>query len=181
MAKPPGKRVPAASIKSIRNTATVVRNVLKLGNGPVDMISVIEHTLPERYPGFMYEILDSTEMTFDEARTFPDRKLIQIREDVYYQATDPCASNRPQFTLAHELGHLVLHAGLKRELDYYPRNKFTSDHKVYEDSEWQADTFAAEFLMPYDQVITMVSPEEIESTYKVTEAAAKRRWKKVKC
>lgn len=67
-----------------------------------------------------------------------------IREDVYEAWNDPNdpMHGRARFTLAHELGHLVLHEGPALH-----RQTAMIKHKVFEDSEWQADYFA-EFLMP---------------------------------
>jgi Zn-dependent peptidase ImmA (M78 family) len=56
----------------------------------------------------------------------------------------------------------------------------TSNHKVYEDAEWQADTFAAEFLMPTPHVCHCCSPEEILETFGVSYSAASTRWEKLR-
>lgn len=60
--------------------------------------------------------------------------------------------NRKRFTLAHELGHYFLHPDLlKKEGIYIERNIMFRwwDHSVY---EYEANMFAAEYLMPEDQV-----------------------------
>ena len=49
----------------------------------------------------------------------------------------------------------------------------------YCDPEWQADTFASEFLMPYEECIVM-DEEEIRKTYHVSRTAAEVRHNKVK-
>ncbi len=60
---------------------------------------------------------------------------------------------RKNFTLAHELGHLFLHFGYK----YVPEkwNKYTCDNVLYRsqsnEMEYQANEFAAAFLMPEDE------------------------------
>lgn len=65
-----------------------------------------------------------------------------IREDVYENANN--GQGRDRFTIAHELGHLIL-----QHNHILARTSSLMTHKPYEDSEWQADNFAAEFLMPY--------------------------------
>ena len=91
---------------------------------------------------------------------------------IYLNADD--SARRKVFTLAHEIGHVVLHgdspAGF---IDY--RKSDTRNQK-----EWEADNFAGELLMPADhfkaqwrkhgQVPWRVAPE-----YGVSEAAAKVR------
>ena len=54
--------------------------------------------------------------------------------------------------------------------------------KTYEDSEWQANQFAAEFLMPYHTIknLNLTSVEQIMSHFNVSEAAAYRRFNQLK-
>lgn len=56
---------------------------------------------------------------------------------------------RDNFTIAHELGHLLLHVDkeLKEAVTF---NRFGSDRY-----EWQANRFAAAFLMPLDSFINI--------------------------
>lgn len=169
-----GSKVPPKSTLNIRNDANSVRSILKLGSKKINMISLIEFILPKLLPDFSYEVLSADEMEGDEARTYPDKLLIYIREDVYYAATN--GDRRAQFTLAHELGHLVMHSGLDNSSSY-ARN--STDHKTYEDSEWQADTFASEFLMPYTEAIKCNDANEIYSKFGVSMSAAQIRYKKI--
>lgn len=169
-----GSRVPAKSILQIRKDANYIRAALGLKIKKINMITLIELILPKLLPGFSYEIIDKSEMGIDEARTYPDKQLIYIREDTYYAATD--GDRRAQFTLAHELGHLVMHSNLGQSKSY-ARN--SEQHKIYEDSEWQADTFAAEFLMPYEIAKACKSPEDIFDEFGVSKAAANLRYRKI--
>ena len=54
--------------------------------------------------------------------------------------------------------------------------------KIYEDSEWQADTFAGEFLMPFSVIKKekLMTPEAISRRFNVSYAAATIRLKKLK-
>ena len=117
-----GSKVPAKSAKLIREEANYVRQALRLGSKKVSMISIIEFILPSLLSGFSYEIRTKEEMGSDEALTYPDKSLILIREDVYLDATK--GERRAQFTLAHELGHLVMHTGLGGSRAY-ARNSLT--------------------------------------------------------
>lgn len=91
-----------------------------------------------------------------------------IRKDVYdaLHAGDP----RARFTIAHEFGHFVLHDGIA-----LARSNARS-HKVYEDSEWQANCFAAELLAPKDQCKDLTE-DEIMEKFKVSRQCAGFRLK----
>lgn len=169
-----GRKVPPASIPSIRNVANEIRKIFGLGFQKIDMIRFIEFVLPDALPDFYYEILSKEKMGSDEARTYPDKLFMEIREDVYLKATS--GDGRAQFTLAHELGHLILHSGIDKQLSF-ARNG--TEHKVYEDSEWQADTFASEFLMPFNAAVKCKNAEEIHYEFGVSISAAKVRFKKI--
>ncbi|MDC5547674.1 ImmA/IrrE family metallo-endopeptidase, partial [Acinetobacter baumannii] len=110
----------------------------------IDMVDLIENILPTKL-GVNYDILEKEVLGPIEAATNPDKGELIIREDVYEALNDPNdpMHGRARFTLAHELGHLILHEGPALH-----RQTAVVEHKVYEDSEWQADCFAGEFLMP---------------------------------
>lgn len=61
---------------------------------------------------------------------------------------------RARFSLAHELGHAIVHARKLREMREIPhdvpalRKGEVPRHRYFEDSEWQADAFGAALLMP---------------------------------
>lgn len=61
---------------------------------------------------------------------------------------------RAAFFVAHELGHALLHTQQLVRLAQMPTKQQTafhrglSDHKPYEDTEWQANAFASSLLMP---------------------------------
>lgn len=160
------------STDTIRSHAGSVRTALSIPSGPVNLVKLLEHVLPELLPGFWWDVVDENEMGADLARTYPDQRLILIRNDVYEGLHDKV--RRDRFTIAHEFGHLFLHQG---EIAL-PRGPQTN-HKHYEDSEWQADTFAAEFLMPYEEVLAMTSPEEIGERFLVSDQAATVRFNNV--
>lgn len=169
-----GRKVPPSSVASIRATANYFREIFGLGTKKFDMIRFVEFILPKTLPDFYYEILPVNKMGNDEARTYPDKLLMQIREDIYLAATS--GDLRAQFTLAHELGHLILHTGLDKNASFA---RSGTDHKIYEDSEWQADTFASEFLMPFDEAIKCRSSDEIQTRFGVSASAAEVRYRKI--
>ena len=136
---PKGVKVVGRSRLVIRGIAYRIRGLLDLRNPDVDMVRLLEHRLTEL--GGTYHIASFDELGDNEAVTFPDISEIHLREDVYNAL---CAGDhRARFTVAHEFGHLVLHQGIS-----LGRNKQPGGHQHFEDSEWQADCFASEFLMP---------------------------------
>jgi len=99
--------------------------------------------------------------------------------------------NRARFSIAHELGHLFLHMGyIIDEEKWNSTNSYTDSvyHRYgYSVEEYEANEFAAAFLMPMDIFIQTAKENydsgqynivNIANTFKVsTEAAANRgRW-----
>lgn len=151
-----GYAAPPLSIVKIRSKAMQLRRLLGLGSGQVDMIDIMEKRFSEIDKDFSYDISDEKYMYENnyEAHYDPSGTTLVIRDDVYDIATDENSNSlRHQFTLAHEFGHYLLHRGLSPVL---PRSKMARVHKRYEDTEWQADTFAGEFLMPFDTVVEII-------------------------
>ena len=94
----------------------------------------------------------------------PSENRIRIREDVYERACN--GYGRDRLTMAHELGHLLLH---RVELITLARED--GDIPPYKDPEWQANAFAGELLGLYEYIKDM-SIIDIASHYGITEKAA---------
>ncbi len=80
--------------------------------------------------------------------------LYRDGEHVIIGVNSSHAERRRRFTVAHEIGHLVLHEGRPLVLDHVRvnfRNAASSTATNHE--EIQANAFAAELLMPAPQVI----------------------------
>jgi Zn-dependent peptidase ImmA (M78 family) len=72
---------------------------------------------------------------------------------------------RQRFTVAHELGHLVLHKGRPLVVDHVRLNFRDATSSTATDSEEiQANAFAAELLMPRDRVIAAARPALQQAT-----------------
>ncbi|WP_444907769.1 ImmA/IrrE family metallo-endopeptidase [Microbulbifer sp. SSSA008] len=175
-----GSRVPPLSTQKIRQHANLWRNLLaKVGskpNGRVEVVDTLEFHLPKLIPNFTYECVqsDTSLLNGAEAITYPDQNRIVLAEHVYKGAAQGVGKDR--FTIAHEIGHLFLH----RRLSAYPRNisNHVQTHRKYEDSEWQADTFAAEFLMPYEEVkANCSSARDVQVRFDVSTKAAEYRFR----
>ncbi len=124
---------------------------------------------------FDYEVLLDDSIAFEsneEAYTDMSTGIIYIKESVIEQA---CGGSfkRGVFTLVHELGHYLLHfVQNKVKLTMVVENVKVP---AYCDPEWQADVFASEFLMPYEECINMC-PKEIERLYHVSKKASEVRY-----
>lgn len=84
----------------------------------------------------------------DEALLDPVQKVIYIRQD-------DMPMTRKLFSIAHEIGHWILHSRDKTR----PRINFATNHVFDEISraeEQEANAFAAELLMPYDEVRKLI-------------------------
>ncbi|MGR9449212.1 ImmA/IrrE family metallo-endopeptidase [Rhizobium leguminosarum] len=115
----------------------------------VDIVSIIEFKLVERFPDFRLVIARDSEMT-EDALAEPVKGRITVRKSVYLAACDGDAEAR--LVLAHELGHFLLH----REKDV-PMHKDSRGSvqnirgmAATESVEDQADMFARHFLAPPD-------------------------------
>ncbi|WP_286694963.1 ImmA/IrrE family metallo-endopeptidase [Spongiibacter sp. UBA1325] len=138
------------------------------------MAKLIEFVLPTAMPDFDFDVQEDKVMHGDHARTYPDSNLIVISASTYDGAVS--GVGRDNFTLAHEFGHLLLHRGIEPS---FARLR-AANEPVFVDSEWQADTFAAEFLMPYSELAGR--PNSLTSvckTYKVSTSAAALRLRKI--
>lgn len=93
---------------------------------------------------------------------------------------------RCRFTIAHEIGHIVLHVPLF--IAHEQQNPLFSNHvPLYRDRrlETQADMFASSFLMPREAVIALyqshnrrnglITPEEVSATFGTSRQAAQVR------
>ena len=133
-----------------------------------DIVRFIENVMPDLHPNFQFEVVESHILQGKYAETIPSYydgpAIMRVREDVYEDAVADDARSR--FTLAHELGHLLFHT---------PRHItlccLESELPIYMDPEWQANTFAAEFLVMRHLARDM-SPFEIADKFHVSYTVA---------
>lgn len=168
-------------IVDIRNIALFTRKkLLKASDDKcINMVMVLDIlTIKFSRHGFNYVVLSDDDSIFEkeeEAKTDITTGTIYFKESVIEQASHKryCRAN---FKIAHEIGHFILHRVLN--LMIFPRTISTVKPKVFENPEWQADTFASELLMPYEQCQNLTS-KEIRRKYHVTISAAKTRYNKI--
>lgn len=168
-----GFRVSPRSGSEIALAATRTRASLGV-SGPTFSPEVVLESLTTF--GVTVDVIDDADRELPrgvEACWIPDTVELLIRESVYLAACR--RESRAMFTVAHELGHLAL--GHRRTF-----NRDTSGCKVYEDSEWQANTFAAEFLMPLDLIRKHrgFTAEQLVRLFGVSQQAAETRIAKLR-
>jgi Zn-dependent peptidase ImmA (M78 family) len=135
-----GFRVPGQSIPAIRKIAWNARQALGLADGRIDLAPFLERLIDY---GIVLDVFDTmADPVGDgiEACWVANTRTLYLRDTVY---ADACrGGNRATFTICHELGHILL-----------AHQRTTNRERpgpipIYANSEWQANTFAAEFAMP---------------------------------
>nr|MBH1360619.1 ImmA/IrrE family metallo-endopeptidase [Stenotrophomonas maltophilia] len=158
--------VPGRSRDQIINAAVALRQALRINHPKFPILQVVEVLLPEHDEDFSFEVKDHSELGEQHGLTRPELKEMWIREDVYEGARR--GNGRDRFTIAHELGHYLLHnePGLARTLK--PRGSFP----FYKCAEWQANSFAGALLIPTDVAQSLRDPYAIAETCGVSVDAA---------
>lgn len=168
-----GYEEPPCSTQDLRNISDLVRRIFDIDpEKPFPVCEFIEFALYELFDDFKFEICTKAEMREKHGETLPGRHLIRLREDVYDGMCEGVGQHR--YTAAHEIAHLLKHehvpvAMARRRAEHLP---------LFRNSEWQADTLAAELLMPFSAVRFLTAPE-IEDRFLVSSSAARVRFNKL--
>ena len=109
------------------------------------VIQFLEHILCNEAEAIDLDIIEDKDALEFEGCTSLDGKIIFLRNSVYKGAYKNQVRHR--FTVAHEIGHAILHAGQT------PTMALMSKHpdKPFCQSEPQANRFAASLLAPFDR------------------------------
>lgn len=176
-----GVKVPPLRISDIRRVANVIRSCWKIDyNQAIPVVETLEFLMPQGFPNFGWGIFDDIPSHL-EACAYPDGcienpsgPLIKLREHVYNLACQ--GDGRARFTVLHEIGHIFLH----QKVAVHPRGGIGIELAVYENSEWQANLFAAELLMPPESFLDLPSAETYCARMKVSRQAASLRARKLR-
>lgn len=168
-----GLKVPPLKITDIRRLATAIRRGSQIEpEERFPVLEFLEFSLPEGLPGFDWAIFDNLPHLM-EACAFPDGctehsdgPFIKVSDGVYEAAHR--FDGRARLTILHECGHVLLH----RKVAVHHRGTVGADLKPYENSEWQANTFAAELLMPPESFYTCQGLDEFRDRMGVSGKAA---------
>ena len=163
-----GDVVSPRKISDIRTIANKTRDILGLQVGDTNTWHLLDK-LSAHY-GVHYDVIEDHQMPHHhaEACCIPDQAMIYLPEKSVsaIDRGDP----RVRFTVHHEIGHFVLgHTKSYARSNHVPA--------AYIDSEWQADRFAAEFLMPYDVIVAeqLRTPAQVRQRCGVSLEAASYR------
>jgi hypothetical protein len=156
--------VPPKRRKEIRALARALRHTLFAANTVyIDVLHILEDVLWENY-----EIVEDKALKGLEAETYPDERIIRITLSCYEKA---CAGDgRARLTIAHEIGHFLMHANLGLRL---ARPAPTEKVPAYMCSEWQADCFAGELLTAPEYLGNMPSIQDAANKFGITPSAAR--------
>lgn len=128
------------SRESIRKMTKWIRKQLNMEDELYfPIVEVIELLAADDEEKFDYEIVSPNEMVDTYGTTNTYSNIMRIRENVYEGAVK--GNPRDRFTLCHEFGHWFLH---QPESVSFARGTIPT----YCDPEWQANTFAAELMIP---------------------------------
>ena len=139
------------STSDIEMIADRIRETLNLkSNLYFPVINFIENVLTNVDAGFNYEYVSKIDMPPNTYAYYNSTEnVMYIRDDVYDAAC--MGDGRHRFTLAHEIGHYLLHS----EGVCLSRSVNESEIKPYLNPEWQANTFASALLMPRSLIKSM--------------------------
>lgn len=154
------------SRKTLVGVATRLRAILRIEKPFFPILEVVEFVFPRTWPDFCFTVREIGEMGRNHGLTLFQPREIRLRVDVYEGVEQ--GKGRDRMTLAHEVGHLLLHEdpGLAR----VPKN--VTEIPPYRSSEWQANAFAGSLLMPVEFLRTAKSLGEVMDECGVTEEAA---------
>ncbi|WP_037471140.1 ImmA/IrrE family metallo-endopeptidase [Shewanella waksmanii] len=164
-------KVPKQSTHEIRTIAHQVRNKLvhhkRFGQIILPIAELLDYLRDKGEIEFIlvedYELKSEYAVSLPNGNSATNKPIIKCRESVYHAALN--GSPRDKFTLAHELGHVLLH----RNTDpAFARAQTPSNHHYTEDAEWQANTFASELLVDSRQLEGVYSPRDIEQKFGIS-------------
>lgn len=156
------------SRKKLRRIVTFIRSEFGLNDEfHFPIVPFLELGMSQIDSEFNFEVVDVSKLPFDYAKTYPEKKQIVIREDVYLNAIE--GKGRDRFTIAHEIAHYILH---RPKMLGLARNERKEKIPIYKDPEWQANTFAGEILAP-PHLIKGMTVEEVAKACGVSLEVAK--------
>ncbi len=162
----PRCEVPPLSGAQIAELAESIRRDMQIQTDDFPLIHFLELVMPRFFPDFALEAGLMSEMGANHGLTIPAENVIRLREDVYdglYRG-----QGRDRFTAAHELGHYIMHRKVPIVFHRQEHGRLVA----FRDSEWQANTFAGDLLMPRSRMLQCNSIDEVVERFGVSSQAA---------
>ncbi|WP_284614549.1 ImmA/IrrE family metallo-endopeptidase [Aquabacterium humicola] len=139
----------SASVRGVHRRLWSERHALWDGHPPSDPVDLLDPVMALQSAGFTVEVVPGLGQTRSGSQVLEVAGVLDaLSRRVRISARVPEHVGR--FTLAHELGHVILHggmAGLHRDVG------IDSSTKQHDPIEREANRFAVEFLMPERLVI----------------------------
>ena len=167
-----GYEVPPISWGEIDDITETIRLRMNLLDQPYFPIGeYLELVMSNKLRLFDVEVMFREEMPNEYSTVSRDGRLLRVREDVYEGLWRGTGHSR--FTLAHELGHMVMHC---TGIEVYA---LASGQYVpgYRNSEAQANYFASSLLMPKKFFSANDDPFSVSKRHGVSRPAALHRLK----
>ncbi|HEX4055366.1 MAG TPA: ImmA/IrrE family metallo-endopeptidase [Tepidisphaeraceae bacterium] len=140
--------IPKLTFQQIADAAAACSKKHSDGSIPVPIEDIVD-------VGYRLDLVEEPDL---EARfstlAFITRDLKEIRVDKTVYTRQPY---RMRFSLAHELGHLVLHEAVYKQLPFRNSREWKQSMNDlgkadYDELEWQADTFGRLLLVPPNEI-----------------------------
>jgi len=155
--------------------ATISRRVRSADTERFDALRVLETWVPYRDAGFELFVIDDSdwhgEPDEDAYINFDRSTKLFFRQSVYDAALngDPSC----QFTCAHELAHLELHAKIARsKLSREPHKKIA--HRTNPKQEMEANVYAGALQIPFPALRKDSTTWELRLQYRVSQEVAQK-------
>lgn len=172
-----GNKVAALSSESIMRKAFEARSLIQRvlqDNAPyLDPLHFLEQLHNAEI--IQLEVVEFDELPNEYAITIPSQRIIKLRADTQESASKGEARGR--FTVAHELGHLLLHGNT---VPQYAFSQAPSYHCYTEDVEWQANEFAGWLLVDPSCVELLKTPRACSDGFGVSIDTARWMLEKIK-
>lgn len=158
----------------IDHIATSFRNNFVASNTEFfPVMHVLELIMVDRLGLLDLKVCTKQEMGNAEGYTAPDGSFIALPEGVYEGAYNN--NPRCRFTVAHELGHWLLHSN--RPLGRVPAGECVPAYML---TEPQANEFAANLLAPSSLILSTYSEADLQQRFGISKSAARNRLERIK-
>lgn len=169
--------------RKIAKLARQLREILGVDGQHAPNLLMVVGKLESVIPGFKLKLVADKKSKI-EAWTNSKTRKIYLTERVWegLQWGIP----RARFTLAHEIGHLVLRHANKNNREVrrrYEKNSHGRPRLIIRKNEVEANNFASKFLMPGHLIVSTDTVVDISRKFCVSHEAARYRleqWKKCK-
>jgi Zn-dependent peptidase ImmA (M78 family) len=165
-------QAPARSREDIENLALAVREITGMKDKPFfPIVKFVENVLSEIVPNLVFDVRDDDFMGDRMGAVDPMSGAFFVRIDCYEGAI--VNNPRDRFTVAHEVGHALMHIGTLNRSNRH----FSTKLPAYVDPEWQANYFAGALLMPRHLMSQCTSLDQVMNTFGVSRECASVRAK----